>query len=141
VRLTRILAVTAGLAATGALIGAILSPILLFGGLLVLGGPDALPPVGEIVPFAAAVGGVIGGILAPTAAWLLMRHVPLWRAIGETALGTSLGAAVGFFMFPGPFVFAVLGFLAAALRLRLLAPRRREEVHASIVELSGRGDG
>jgi F0F1-type ATP synthase assembly protein I len=59
-----------------------------------------------------------------------MRHVPLWRAIAETALGTLIGYAVGWF-FPvvlggmpaAPLIFALLGFTAAAVRLRVT--RRR----------------
>ena len=78
----------------------------------------------------AALGcGLLGLVLAPLAAWTLMRHVPLWRALGETALGTALGGIAGYLIpaqswpFPFPFVppllFALLGFVLAALRLRL----------------------
>jgi hypothetical protein len=59
-----------------------------------------------------------------------MRHVPVWRAILETALGTALGAALGLSaawlagVIPGPGFFwplavGLAGFVAAALRLRL----------------------
>ena len=79
---------------------------------------------------AAALGcGVLGLVLAPLAAWTLMRHVPLWRALGETALGTALGGIAGYLVpadawpFPFPFgpplLLALVGFILAALRLRL----------------------
>jgi hypothetical protein len=84
-------------------------------------------------PFGAAAvfGGVLGFVLAPVAAWTLMRHVPLWRAIAETALGTVLGFAAGWvlgptglrilgYTAPWPFLFALGGFAAAAIRLRLM---------------------
>src|SRR5688500_19319293 len=78
----------------------------------------------------AALGcGLLGLVLAPLAAWTLMRHVPLWRALGETALGTALGGILGYLVpidawpFPFPFVppllLALVGSVDAALRLRL----------------------
>jgi hypothetical protein len=126
-RLRRILAVTAGLSLTGFLLGAALGGLLFGAASVIAAGvrPNlALPVLG------AALGcGVLGLVLAPLAAWTLMRHVPLWRALGETALGTALGGVAGYLVpadswpFPFPFVppllFALLGFVLAALRLRL----------------------
>jgi hypothetical protein len=80
----------------------------------------------ELIAPAAGFGAALGFVLAPIAAWTLMRHVPLWRAILETALGTAIGVGVGLFLSRGrpyaalwPLGFGVAGFLAAAIRLRL----------------------
>ena len=126
-RLRRILAVTAGLSLTGFVLGAVLGGLLFAAANVIASGVRsnlALPVL------SAAVGcGVLGLVLAPLAAWTLMRHVPLWRALGETALGTALGGIAGYLVpadawpFPFPFVppllFALVGFVLAALRLRL----------------------
>jgi hypothetical protein len=121
--------VTLALGAVGAVVGAALGALALWGLSVAIRNPRAT----ELVPFAAGFGGLLGFILAPAAAWTLMRHVPLWRAILETALGTAVGVAIGCVVGPtlGPAVLwplglGVAGFLAAALRLRLThrAPRR-----------------
>ena len=126
-RLRRILAVTAGLSITGFILGAALGALLFGAASMIAAGfaPDLALPV-----LRAALGcGILGLVLAPLAAWTLMRHVPLWRALGETALGTALGGIAGYLVppdswpFPFPFVppllFALLGFVLAALRLRI----------------------
>jgi hypothetical protein len=55
-----------------------------------------------------------------------MRVVPLWRAIGDPALGTALGAILGSFaaaLLNGGLAWsifgALIGFLVAAVRLRI----------------------
>ncbi len=120
-----------GLSAAGAVVGAALGGLSL-GALLLLHG--VWGDIGDVsVPLIAGGvfggllgGGLLGSVLAPVAAWTLMRHVPLWRAIGETALGTVIGVAVGDLLgpwlgrpAPWEMVFALLGFTAAAIRLRL----------------------
>lgn len=45
----------------------------------------------------AGIGAGTGAVLGPAAAFLLLRHVPLGRALGWTATGTALGAVVGFY--------------------------------------------
>jgi hypothetical protein len=126
-RLRRIIAVTAGLSVVGFVLGAVLGGLLFGAASIIVAGvrPSLALPV-----LSAAVGcGVLGLVLAPLAAWTLMRHVPLWRALGETALGTALGGILGNLVpidswpFPFPFVppllLALVGFVLAALRLRL----------------------
>jgi hypothetical protein len=126
-RLRRIIAVTAGLSIVGFLLGAVLGGLIFGAASMIAAGvrPTLVLPV-----LGAALGcGVLGLVLAPLAAWTLMRHVPLWRALGETALGTALGGIIGYLVpvdawpFPFPFVppllFALAGFVIAALRLRL----------------------
>lgn len=126
-RLRRILAVTAGLSVTGFVLGAVLGGLLFFAADFIAAG---VGPGYSLPVLRAALGcGLLGLVLAPLAAWTLMRHVPLWRALGETALGTALGGIAGYLIppeswpFPFPFVppllFALLGFVLAALRLRL----------------------
>lgn len=80
----------------------------------------------ELIGPAALYGGVFGAVLAPVAAFTLMRHVPIWRAIVETAVGTTVGVAIGCIVGPRmgaaalwPIGLGLLGFLAAAVRLRL----------------------
>ena len=84
------------------------------------------PRVIEAIGGAALFGGLLGAVLAPIAAFTLMRHVPIWRAIVETALGTTVGVAIGLLLGPRmgyaglwPVGLGLLGFLAAAIRLRL----------------------
>ncbi|MFL5381445.1 MAG: hypothetical protein ACJ8GN_02850 [Longimicrobiaceae bacterium] len=126
----RILAVTAALVAGGALFGglagaiAITLVLALFGtfewGLLLL---------------AARMGATLGAVLLPIAGWLLLRRVPLWRALTGTIVGTVVGSlvglALGFLLYPlgiivGPVLGAILGFLFAATRLRRRFPAVRE---------------
>jgi hypothetical protein len=83
----------------------------------------------SLVPVAymgGMVGTVMGTVLAPLAAWTLMRRVPLWRAIAETAAGTIIGTLVGFILVPtSPPLVSVAGFVVAAIRLRVSTSRSR----------------
>ena len=119
----RILAVTAGLAAAGAVVGGVLGALLV--SLLML--TDRVAPWSwAAFVIGAGFGAEVGFVLAPIAAWTLMRRVPLWRAITDTALGTTIGAGAGLFLQPrfdfvilSPVILGIVGFTAAALRLRL----------------------
>jgi hypothetical protein len=80
---------------------------------------------GATLGLGAAFGAFGGAVLAPVAALALMRHVPLWRVIAETALGAIVGTTTGLFLFhPGhtiwltPVILGLAGFFLAALRLR-----------------------
>ncbi len=124
----RVLAVTAGLAATGLVVGAVLGAVVEGAALMLVAREVSGRDAAIVVGVAAAAGGVLGMLLAPTAAWLLMRHVPIGRALAETALGTTLGAFVGFLLTPStgliipfpPLSLALVGFTAAAVRLRFM---------------------
>jgi hypothetical protein len=131
-RLARIGAVTAGLGATGAVVGACCAAIAVtmisivetksafifsFEFFRLLG----------IVALAGAATGIVG---APALAWGLLRRVPLGRAIVVTAIATIAGAILGEMLFPfnpyrnvipGVIVCGWLGFLLAGLALRLLS--------------------
>ena len=137
-RLRRILAVTAGLSVTGFVLGAVLGALLFGAAAALAAGARSdleFPVIGAALRF-----GLLGLVLAPLAAWTLMRHVPLWRALGETALGTALGGIAGYLVpahswpFPSPFapplLLALLGFVLAALRLRVTHRVRAEPVVA-----------
>jgi len=130
-RIARIAAVTAGLVVVGALVGGVVG-VLVTGMLLgSAGGGLALLLNLETVLFIGAYGAAMGAVLGPLAAWLLMRHVPLWKAIGGTALGTLAGSVLGLvgdgaMGFPG----ALLGFGAAAVYLRFRSPRENRRIGA-----------
>jgi hypothetical protein len=118
--------VTLALSAIGAVVGAALAALALLGVYIAVSGWRQGGGLAEPLAVAAAFGGVLGCVLAPVAAWTLMRHVPLWRAIAETALGTLIGFGAGWAVgpvlwhgAPAPLVLALLGFAAAAVRLRL----------------------
>jgi len=127
-RLARIAQITGLVALLGASVGAGLGAILV--ALLPIHGGDFLLER-ELVLFGAEFGAATGAVLAPIAAWTLMRRVPLWRAIAETAVGTVLGAAIGLIGQPlintawlSPVLLGIAGFILAAIRLRLAAPRK-----------------
>ena len=130
--------VTVGLAAAGALCGAVLGALAIGFIGLVQDGPGGFLDASVLMPGAAAFGATVGVVLAPLAGWILMRHVPLGRAVSQTAIGTLLGVGIGYVMGPigrlgvfWPILLGVLGFIAAAVRLRrtaasgVAAPRSR----------------
>jgi hypothetical protein len=123
----RVLAVTAGLAAAGFVVGAVLGGIVVGAALVMSGLAPWESDVALSWAGAAAMGGLLGMLLGPIAAWLLMRHVPIGRALGETALGTAIGSllglllasSIGLFIPIPPLTLALVGFAAAAVRLRV----------------------
>ncbi|HEY7393484.1 MAG TPA: hypothetical protein VH559_01485 [Gemmatimonadaceae bacterium] len=133
--ISRNLTVTAALAAIGGVVGAVMGVLGL--GLITLATAVGLTHEGPVglfgtpTLFAATFGAGVGAVLAPIAAWSLMRHVPLWKAILQTTGGTTLGVIVGYFSTPllhlgliAPIIFGVAGFLGAAVRLRLTKPQK-----------------
>lgn len=129
-RVGRIVAVTLGLSVAGAVLGAVASVVAI---LLVTAFTDQ-PPIPlhhDVLGFAAAFGAGVGIIAAPAGAWLLLRSVPLGRAMLWSVLGTIFGgvalwtAPIGHDQIGRAVVGAVLGFLGAALVLRRTAARAR----------------
>ena len=109
--------------------GAVLG-VVAFAFIAMAGERDWLDTIRMFWLAAALFGAGIGGVLAPISAWSLMRHVPLWRAIVETSVGTTLGVIAGYFCayfsrwgMLWPIALGVLGFLLAAIRLRITARR------------------
>lgn len=139
-RATRILAVLAGLILTGALIGAVVGAVAVAIGTAIVGyGPMAAgagpAPIPRALAFGAVLGAQIGAVTAPLGGFLLLRSVPLGRAVGWTTLASVVGGAIGSFArpdaFPAPMpvVGALLGFLLVALILRWRAPARSSPPH------------
>ena len=121
-RLGRIAAVTVSLAAIGAAVGALLGTIVLTVWALVLL-PRDVPGMAAV---GASTGAMLGTVLAPITALGLLRRVPLGRALAQTAIGTAVGALAGLVIggmtltsLSGGLIGAFVGFLAAAIRLRM----------------------
>lgn len=128
-RARRILAVTAGLVAFGAVAGAVAGALVALLAIAVSLGPlEALDL--DLIGFGATLGAPLGAVLLPAAGWLLMRRVPLGRAMLWTTLGTIGGGLVGWFTpflideFYRTLVGGFLGFVIAVITLRRLALRR-----------------
>ena len=138
-RRLRILAVTAGLVATGACVGALAAATIVVALFPREGLGHLSANSGAAFAAAAALGAAIGAVAGPALAWALLRTVPLGRAVGWTAVGTVVGAAIGEWAnplnpyasdLPGVLQGAALGFLAAGLGLRLHAMRPRKVTSA-----------
>jgi len=136
----RVIAVTAGLSAAGLVVGAAVGAVVAgaFIALSLLTASGGVWNVGTTLAASAIYGGALGMVLGPIAAWLLMRHVPIGRALGETALGTAIGSFLGLLLvwfpvllipFP-PLTLALAGFAAAAVRLRVM--HRKKDAVATL---------
>jgi hypothetical protein len=75
------------------------------------------PPDGSLAMIGALFGAGLGAVLGPLAGFSILRHVPLGRAIGWTALGALIGGVVGMPLALGVLVGPVVGFGIAALAL------------------------
>ena len=123
----RILAVTAGLLAGGALFGAVAGGIAITILMAVFGSFDR-----SLFLETARMSAVLGAVLLPIAGLLLLRRVPLWRALTGTLAGTVIGsllgsALLGFLFYPfgvsvGAVLGAILGFFCATIGLRRRFP-------------------
>jgi hypothetical protein len=128
--LMRIAVITLGLAAAGVVAGGVVGMVMIACWMAPEGLSAMFNP--ETLLYGATFGAVVGGVLGPLSAWLLMRHVPLWLAIGGTGAGTIAGAGLGL-LFGGvgvSFYGALLGFGASALALRLRTPRQPQAIAA-----------
>lgn len=134
-QIERFAKITAGLAAAGAAAGSIVG----FGFavcLLVLSVVSGTLPESYLnlllaFVFLTGAGAMAGAVLGPPAAWLLMRHVPLGKAVGGAALGalaaTVAGAALGLLTGWGDnglLIYPLLGFGASSVYLSVSTPRR-----------------
>lgn len=70
--------------------------------------------------FGGTVGAVVGAVGAPVITWLLLRHVPLNRAIVFCALGTIAGEAIGVVTLRRLVVGGCVGFVVAAIATRII---------------------
>jgi hypothetical protein len=124
--LMRIVLVTLGLAVAGLVAGAAVGVVMMACWMAPVGLRELMRNPSMLV-YGGVFGGMVGAVLGPAGAWLLMRTVPLGLAVGGTALGTILGAVAGLVTagFAGSFYGAFLGFGAAAVLLRVRSSRRR----------------
>src|SRR5437870_1474322 len=90
--------VTALLAASGAAVGAVTSVALSFLATVVA---QATLPSGHVeYHYGALEFALVGAIGTPLISWILMRRVPLWRAVTEPAVGGVLGTLVALASIP-----------------------------------------
>ena len=137
-RPARILAVTLGLTLTGAVFGGLAGVVAFALAILITEGSIGALDF-QILPFAGYFGAATGAVAAPAAGWLLLRRVPLGRAVVSTVGGAVAGGVTGWTLaeqfaptldgaFGDPFVSGVLGavtgFLIAAFVLRRRASIR-----------------
>jgi hypothetical protein len=122
----RVLAVTAGLAATGALVGALIGGLTLLGVIAWNGGGiGGIREAAFLFALGGGAGAAVGLVFAPVASWTLLRRVPLGRAILTAAAGTILGAVAGAqFLAFNPIISGVVGFIAGVSYLRLVVVPR-----------------
>ena len=122
---------TFGLAVAGGVVGVVLGAGLLavFG--LLIDGWGGFPYMWDAFVVAGAVGTLLGGVLAPLAGWLFLRHVPFSCVFGSTAVGTALGASTGLLASSLDPVSAVggaiAGFALSVVTVRLRTPRLHVE--------------
>lgn len=133
--LGRIAAVTASLALVGAVIGGVVG-----GALVAVRELFSESDLVGLEVYGALAGAALGAILAPATAWLFLRRVALGRAIAETTIGTTAGAALGMaietFVLKRPtaqfgLIGALVGFFAAAVRLRIITRSSAVDTKAS----------
>jgi len=124
----RIVALTLGFSALGALFGAIAGafaiPVT-----MALAWDFSRVDDHRVYVIAAVLGAIVGAACAPFAGWFLHRRVPLWRAVAGLTVGAVVGAGGGWFIptsfahGDGILIAAALGILGAAVVLRLWCAR------------------
>lgn len=127
-RVRRASAVSLGLLVTGAVTGAAVGVGVLEVWGVLADGPGGFPYVWFAFEFAAVAGALLGGVLLPLISWTVLRHVSFGRILGETSVGTVIGAALAILSdgMGNPFVAVaggLLGFAASVVRMRLRHPR------------------
>jgi len=137
-RRSRIVIVSLGLLASGGVVGGFAGAIIGFVVAVAMNHePTTRLDVTLGAEFGLQVGAIYGMALFPLAGWLLMRRVPLGRALLGTAVGTVGGGVVGWFLHVGRdgflrvLVASIVGFLIAVLVLRRSTGRARVETDAS----------
>ncbi|HEX8318022.1 hypothetical protein [Longimicrobium sp.] len=135
-RIKRIAAVTAGLMVAGGVFGTIAGMVVLIAWGMFDGGPFhfTLNDLSLLLQISVIFGGVLGAVLGPVAAWLLMRHVPLGLAVGGTTLGTLAAGGVALVATGEPalaMLYGMAGFAISAIGLRLRVLRRERRLLGS----------
>ena len=125
----RVVGVTLGLSAAGAVFGGVAGATALGVALFIDDGLAALKEL-SVVLVPGVIGAVLGAVCAPLAGWLLLRRVPLGRVFGGLSLGTILGGIAGWYLPLGfdpinqPIATAAVGFLVAAVVLHVRQRRQ-----------------
>jgi len=114
-RAHRIIAVTAGLAAGGAVLGTLAGVLAIAVVLGVVGWRSPFDDLVGLFQLAAFFGAPMGAIGLPLLGWALLRYVPLWQVMLYSVLGTVFGG-----VFYG-LIGAAVGFFLAAVGMRLTA--------------------
>src|SRR6185369_2060013 len=121
-RLKRVLAITGGLIVVGAAAGALAGGVA---AALIALGEGSLRAIFDFewLTIGMGFGAQLGAVLLPVAGWLLMRRVPLGRALLGTILGAAVGGTLGYFLPLGDQLWrtiygGVIGFALAVLVLR-----------------------
>lgn len=128
-RMMRIAVVTAGLMVAGGVFGTVAGLLVLLawglaGGDAILGMHD----LSVMLQVAVVFGGGLGAVMGPVSAWVLMRRVPLWLAVGGTTLGTLASGGIGLLATADPvsaMYWGMAGFGITALGLNLRERRAR----------------
>jgi hypothetical protein len=117
-RWMRIAAVTAGLVVAGGVFGTISGTIVLLGWMVGMEGFSSVSDnLGFLLFLGVIFGGGLGAVLGPLAAWMLMRHVPLWLAVGGTTFGTCASGGLALLVTGDPgfaVMLGIAGFLLSA---------------------------
>ncbi len=113
-RVIRAVLVVMGLNVAGAILGALAAGGAVATSLLIRGALDAYRY--EDVVVAARLGGLLGAVLGPACAFVFLRRVPLWAALGVPTLGTYVAGVLGGFTSAG-FITAPAGFVIALVIL------------------------
>ena len=122
ITIARAVGATMTLGAVGSVIGAAIGAGVLAGVSYAIDGVGGFPYIGDAYTLAAFVGGALGIIAAPYAAWSL-PNVAIGRIMTTTSVGTAVGGAGGFVWTEldlfGAIFGAVLGFALATTWLAL----------------------
>jgi len=124
--LRRVLVVTLGLSLLGGIAGAIAGSLVAVLVVAITEGIRSALDI-ELLGAGAAFGAPLGAVLLPIAGWLLMRRVPLGRAMLGTMLGSVAGGLVGWFtplhidVIGRTLLCGLLGFALSVLALRRTA--------------------
>jgi hypothetical protein len=124
----RALGVTAALCVAGGAVGALLGACLLAILSLAVDGPGGFPYVVQAYGLAAAVGGVLGGVLVPLSAWTLLRRVPFGLVFAGASAGTAAGGTLGLLLSGLNPLTAVAGAVAGYLLFAAYLYRRSRRV-------------
>ncbi len=120
-RVLRIVGVTAGLIAAGAVFGTLAGAAALSIGLWLEHDPWSIAMGIVIGPI---FGGPIGAITAPMLGWLLLRQVALGKMFVSLSAGTTIGGVIGWMTTSGGMQIssglagAFIGCVVAAIRMR-----------------------